>query len=246
MPRGSRSLCDSEPRGSVQQRLPGGGVGAPRNQATPSLSQGVAPTQLIRKTLHGRTLSARLDVNKLWFNVKLGPAWWFVLGTWMVGCGYAPAYGGSAPTSRLSLHLLQTRVAEPEIVHEVLAGAREELGRADADADDAGFPRLVVEILRIDESPRGIAALPTDSGLRPRARGNVVGVVGRAWVIERPGAAPVRDTGDVRRVEGFGTRSDRGLEMLQFDAAARAAARELGAALVRRVLGEPSPTLEPM
>jgi hypothetical protein len=108
---------------------------------------------------------------------------------------------------------------------------------------------MVIEVLRVDEWPRGISALPPDddpSVRIPLARGTSVGVVGRAWVIEHPGAQPIRDTGDVRRLEHYAVGSESTADAVQFSLAVRSAALKLGAALARRVLGEPAPTVEPL
>ncbi len=164
----------------------------------------------------------------------------------VLSCGYRPAYGGPAPEQRLSVHLAGSVIAEPELAQEVLSGARTELARADADQDGTGFPMLMVEILRVDENPRGIAAIPEAGEKRPRARVTAVGLVGRAWVVENLNGPQIRDTGDVRRVEVYNSSQTVNGEMLAYDGALRAAARALGRALVQRVLGEPAPTMEPM
>jgi len=140
-------------------------------------------------------------------------------------------------------------VAHAEVISAAIAGARDELSKAGVLSADGDYPRLVIEVLRVDEWPRGIAALPMGGQTQPRiplGRGSSVAVVGRAWVIEAEGKAPVRDTGDVRRSDTYATEATQTAEALQFSAAASSAGRKLGRALAQRVLGEPTPAMEPL
>jgi hypothetical protein len=73
-----------------------------------------------------------------------------------------------------------------------------------------------------------------------------VGVVARAWVVERRGSEPTRDTGDVRRVIRYGSAGDPRIDQLRYEQAVDEAGRELGRALARRILGEPVPLSAPM
>lgn len=179
-----------------------------------------------------------------------------VLAGWMAaallslsgGCGYAPAYGGLNARVRLCVVAAPPKVADPGALQAALSGARAELSAAGALRAGTGFPRMVVELVRIDELSSGVAvaAQPGPMGRLPLARGESVGVVGRAWVLAQPGASRSRDTGDVRRVAHASGEPDPRVDALAHDSSARAAARELGRALARRVLGEPEPTVEPM
>lgn len=163
------------------------------------------------------------------------------------GCGYAPAYGGQNARVSLSVVPAPPKVSDPGAIDAALSGARAELSRAGALRAGGGYPRMVVELLRIDELASGIAAAAQPGGgALPLARGESVGVVGRAWVLSAPGAEPTRDTGDVRRVEHAAGEADPRVDSLAHDSSVRAAAGELGRALARRVLGEPEPTVEPM
>lgn len=165
------------------------------------------------------------------------------------GCGYQPAYGGVRPRERLSVVAAPPRVAHPKIVAAAVSGARDELSRAGVLSAGDGYPTLFVEVLRVDERPRGIAALPTgseDGALVPLGRGASVAVVGRAWVVEQEGKSPIRNTGDVRRAESYASEPTGAAEALQFSAAAASAGRKLGRALARRALGEPAPAMEPL
>jgi hypothetical protein len=161
-------------------------------------------------------------------------------------CGYRAEYGGAAPEQQLTLSAAPALVARPEAVQAALAGVRHELSAAGALRAGKGYPRVVVEVLRIDELSGGIARTQTDGGVIPLARGSAVGVVARAWVQERAGAPPARDTGDMRRVRSYATGGDGALEAQRHSAAIRSAARELGQALGRRLLGHPEPATEPM
>ena len=158
----------------------------------------------------------------------------------LLGCGYRPAYGGAAPEQRLSVTAAPAGMSRPEALQGALAGVREELSSAGALRPGSAYPRVVVQVLRVDESSSGIAAL----GDQPLARGSSVGVLGRAWVEERAGARPAADTGNVRRVVRYASSTDPQVEERRQSDALRAASRELGRALGRRLLGEPVPANE--
>jgi len=166
-----------------------------------------------------------------------------VFGAVLVGltsCGYRAVYGGGDPEGRLSVTAAPSRVPNAGAVQSVLAGVRSELGRAGVLRAGEGYPRLVVEVLRVDEVGTGIEA-PGDA---PLARGSAVAVVGRAWVESQPDAPPERDTGDTRRSERIAVGQSAAGDSLFHDEALRAAGRRLGRALAKRVLGEPEPADE--
>jgi hypothetical protein len=178
------------------------------------------------------------------------------------GCGYHPLYGPGSPAegARFCVVGVSPLVADTAAVAEVEAGLRRELARAGALRSGGGYPRVVVEVLRMDEMSEGIAAVPggrrgteiagapleSASPPAPLARGTRVGVLARAWIEPSAGAARERETGDMRTTEVRGAESDPRLEALRQDDAARAAARRLGARLARRILGEPETSDEGM
>jgi hypothetical protein len=129
-------------------------------------------------------------------------------------------------------------------VQAALAGARSELSRRGALESGSGYPRVVIEVLRVDEQALGIAVPPPGAREHPLARGTSIAVVGRALLIEGPAAPPARDSGDLRRVERFDASPDRLTEAANREQAVRSAARRLGRALARRVLGDPEPENE--
>lgn len=166
-------------------------------------------------------------------------------------CGYRPLYGGERGDDRFCVVGETPLVADASVVSEVHAGVRAGLARGGALRAGGGYPRVVIEILRIDAASEGISAVP--GGTRgpsaegftpggppsPLARGTRVGVLARAWVERAPGAARERETGDLRTVDVMQAEADARLEALRLDDASRAAARRLGERLARRVLGEP-------
>jgi hypothetical protein len=171
----------------------------------------------------------------------------------VAGCGYRPLYGGAQGGERLAVTGISPLVADASVVAEVEAGVRAGLARAALLRAGGGYPRVVVEVLRIDTQSEGIVALPggvrpPESGgapgtgaqpLRPLARGTRVGVVARAWLERAEGGPKERQTGDLRAVDIMQAESDARLEALRFDDASRSAARRLGERLAKRVLGEP-------
>jgi hypothetical protein len=187
-------------------------------------------------------------VEKLLFPVKLGPLILPVL-TALNGCGYVPAYGGERPEARLSVAAAPHKTPQLEVVQSVLSGVRAQLSTAGVLKPGNEHPLMLVEVLRVDELSSGIAALlpdPTSTERLPLARGSAVGVLGRAWVVEAPGQEPSRDTGDIRRVEHYRNEDEIAPEVIRHGEALHAAARQLGKALARRILGEPDTAVEPM
>ena len=189
----------------------------------------------------------RSDVEILLFPVKLGPRSQVVLAALAAahasGCGYrsavmmTPSYEG-----RLSVVAAPFFTPHPEAAASALFGAREELSSAGA-LGGQRYPRLVVEVVRVDELPAGIAA--PEGGL-PLGRGSDVGVTAHGWIEAEEGSPPSHDTGDVRRVETVAQGSDPVAASVAAADAVRSAAREAGRAVARRALGLAEPAIEPM
>jgi hypothetical protein len=170
----------------------------------------------------------------------------------LASCGYRPLYADRAD-ERFAVVGTTPLVADASVVAEVQAGLRAGLARGGALRGGNDFPRVVVEVLRIDTTSEGIAAVPggirapsaggfplaPGGPLAPLARGTRVGVLARAWVERAPGGPHERETGDLRAADVMQAEGDARLEALRLDDASRAAARRLGVRLARRVLGEP-------
>jgi len=188
--------------------------------------------------------------------VKRRPVLLWVLASMPLGlgaCGYRPLHAGDAGDDRYCVVGAAPMVADGGVVAEVQAGLRAGLAHRGALRAGGGYPRVVVEVLRVDATSEGIAALPggtpgtTVGGLplasggspAPLARGTRVGVVARAWVERTPGGSRERESGDVRTADVMQVETDARLEALRLDDATRSAARRLGQRLARRVLGEP-------
>lgn len=150
-------------------------------------------------------------------------------------CGYRPVHGGAAP-SRLSLAAAPGLAPDTEATGAALAGARAELGREGVLDSPTGYPRLVIELVRVDTAAAAIAA----DGDLPLGRGAMVTVVVRGWVEDSVGSSPTRVTGDLRRAvvapEGAGIAEAAGVRR----DAARRAGEAAGRAVARHVLGIPT------
>jgi hypothetical protein len=153
----------------------------------------------------------------------------------LTGCGYEPVYGpqGGRHYDVVAGHYA---TASFEAVQAVTAGVRSELGAAQALG--SGYPRVVVEVLRIDERSIGVGV---SNGAAPLARGSEIVVVGRAQVFQSAGAHPVIDTGDLSRAAQFASGASPSADAARRARAVRDAARTLGRALGRAVLGLPEP-----
>jgi hypothetical protein len=180
----------------------------------------------------------------------------------LLSCGYRPLYGTTEAGDAIRLGVIGVSplVADAAVVAEIEAGVRQALARAGALRSGKGYPRVVVEVVRMDETSEGVAAVPGGTvpsqmgGLplsvggpsAPLARGTRLGVLARAWVERSPEGPRERETGDMRATDVRGAEPDARLEALRQDDAARAAARRLGERLARRILGEPETSDEGM
>jgi hypothetical protein len=203
------------------------------------------------------------DVDRLLFPVKLGPepidvpqefvTWrlgatrrsrvrnWASAGVWagilaccLVGCGYQSAYARAA---RYTVVPADVRTSLFEAGQATLAGVRSELAPAAAESN-TGYPQVVVEVLRVDERSIGVRNTATDV---PLARGSEIVVVGRARVLDGPNAPASFDTGDMSRAAQFASGTTPSADAAARSRAVRDAARSLGKALGRAVLGLPEP-----
>ena len=161
-------------------------------------------------------------------------------------CGYAPAYGGARPSKQLAIVAAPSLAPESGALAALLSGLRDELSRAGALRPGSGYPRAVLELLRVDEHGLGMAVQPGQPTALPLARGATVGVTARAWIEESSGARPNRDTGDVRRVATVATGATLETDAAAHDSAVEQAGFTTGRAIGRRLLGEVEPTLEPL
>ena len=151
------------------------------------------------------------------------------------GCGYQSVYGH--PSQRYGVAPGVYSTSSFEAVAAVAAGVRSELGAAQALGD--GFPRVVVEVLRVDERSIGVLSASGTSG--PLARGSEIIVVGRARIEPSEGVAPTFDTGDLSRAAQFASGTSPTADSAARSRAVRDAARQLGKALARSILGIPEP-----
>jgi hypothetical protein len=167
----------------------------------------------------------------------------------LVGCGYHAVYGGGGG-ERLHVVLARGAVADAATADEVVSGAREELARDGALAAGDGYPRVEIEVTRLDEASDAIAAAGAPGAQVPAARTTEVGVVARAWLVRGAGADHERDTGDVRVLVAAGatqaaeatpSATASAVDALRHEDALRAAGRRAGVRLARRILGEPAP-----
>jgi hypothetical protein len=157
------------------------------------------------------------------------------LSLFILTCGYRPVYGGEA-SERLHVALVRSVVPDAVASDEVVSGVREELAQGGALAAGEGFPRVEVEVLRIDEASEGIAGVAG----APVARGTEVGLIARAWLVRSAGAEHERDTGDVRAMEVVATDADPRADFFHHEDAVRAVARRVGHKLGAHILGMPS------
>lgn len=153
------------------------------------------------------------------------------------GCGYRPLHANVPEGERLGVIVVASHVTPTTASDEVAGGVREALSESGALRNGTGYPRVEIEVLRVDQESDSIA----DVGGSPRARGLRVGVVARAWVKRSAGDVATADTGDVRAFTVIAAEAAPGLAAeLVFERAARAAGRRAGLRVGARVLGHPA------
>ena len=134
----------------------------------------------------------------------------------------------------------QTLVPDTIAIQAAANGARAELAAAGQLASGGQFPRLVIDVLRVDEGSRAIHV----TGGQPLAAGMSVAVVVRARVFTSSNQEPIEDTGDLRRALQLTGDADPRADGAAFDLALRGAAERAGRAAARVVLGIPEPADE--
>ncbi|MET0795197.1 MAG: hypothetical protein ABW061_27005 [Polyangiaceae bacterium] len=163
---------------------------------------------------------------------------WVVLA---VGCGYQPLYAHPAG-EHLAVQVGQVMIPEPLAAQSVASGARAELSAAGMLARGSDAPRLVLDVLRVDESSRGIHVQP--GGGQPAASGMSVAVTARGRVFRAGASDPELDTGDLRRAVQVAGDADPRADSAAYDEALRDAAERTGRAVARAALGIPEPVDE--
>jgi len=160
----------------------------------------------------------------------------FVSSCFLLSCGYQPLYPAN-DGAKLHVHLRRSLVPDAAASDEVVAGAREQLAREGALAPGDGWPRVEIEVLRIDETSEAVSA-PRGSDL-PVAQGTELSLVARAWIARGPDAPPEHDTGDVRARDLLARSQVARGDVFAHADAARAVARRVGQRLALKVLGHP-------
>jgi hypothetical protein len=164
---------------------------------------------------------------------------WAKLAAALSACGYQPLYTPSA-SSTISVGVGQMLIPEPLAAQAAVSGARAELASAGRLSAGDAFPRLALDMLRVDEVSRGIHV---QSGV-PVAGGMGVAVVVRGRLLAAEGRDPVLDTGDVRRAVALTGDADPRADSASFDQALRSAAERAGHAAARISMGIPEPNDE--
>lgn len=154
-------------------------------------------------------------------------------------CGYQPVYA-QPHALPISVAVGQVLVPNTNVAQAALAGARAELAAAGRLASGTEFPRLTVDILRVDEVSR---AIHVQTG-QPSAAGMGVAVVLRARLQETSEQEASLDTGDVRRAVQTSGDADPRVDGAIYDQALRSAAERAGRATARIALGIPEPADE--
>jgi hypothetical protein len=112
----------------------------------------------------------------------------------LAGCGYRSVYA-RPEGAKLSVQVGQVLIPEPVAAQAAASGVRSELAAAGRLGSSAEFPRLVLDVLRVDELSRGVHV---QDG-QPRAGGMSIALTVRGRVFGVENQEPQLDTGDVRR-----------------------------------------------
>lgn len=157
-----------------------------------------------------------------------------------LGCGYRPLAAHGAGAQRLAVVAGARTVPAARAQDALVASTAGRLAEAGELAGGAGYPRLEVELVRLDETAEALGP----SGGRPLARGLRVTATGRARVLRAPSEEPAFDTGDMSAHVFVSAAGSPASSLAARDEAAALAARALGRRLGERVLGLPSPSDE--
>jgi hypothetical protein len=156
--------------------------------------------------------------------------------SWLaLSCGYHALRGGAAG-ERYVVVLGTSYVADSTVASEVLAGTMRALSRGDRLGYRGEYPRVEVDILRVDEVADGVVG----AAGAPRARGMRFSVLGRARVRASANEETSFDTGDLRAVVVASSDGPLVDAAWSRDRSLRAAAHRLGEKLGARVMGDPS------
>jgi hypothetical protein len=158
----------------------------------------------------------------------------------LAGCGYHSVYG-QATSEKLSVQVGQVLIPESLAAQAAASGARSELAAVGLLASGSQFPRLVVDVLRVDELSRGIHV---QDG-QPRASGMSIALTVRGRIFQAENQEPRLDTGDLRRSVQVTGDADPRVDSAAYDTALRSAAEHAGRAVARAALGIPEPNDEP-
>jgi hypothetical protein len=161
-------------------------------------------------------------------------------------CGYQPVHGSGERIARerYAVVLVGAKIADAAATDEVLMGVREGLSREGLLRSGAAYPRVELEVLRMDEQADGLTAQrdPAGAARTPKARMVSLGIVARAWLRRTPGGDIEHDTGDVRGADVLGTPSVDGTadprrSLFEVRDGARATARRLGQKIALAIAG---------
>jgi hypothetical protein len=108
-------------------------------------------------------------------------------------------------------------------------------------AGGATFPRLVLDVLRVDELSRGIHV---QDG-QPRASGMSIALTVRGRIFQAENQEARLDTGDLRRSVQVTGDTDARADSAAYDEALRSAAERAGRAVARIAMGIPEPNDDP-
>ncbi len=164
-------------------------------------------------------------------------ALWAVLAS---GCGYHSVYAQPAG-ERLSVQVGQILIPGALAAQSAASGARAELSAAGMLASAAAAPRLVIDVLRVDELSRAIHVAETG---QPAAAAMSIALTARGRVFRAGIPDPQLDTGDVRRAVQVSGDADPRADSAAYDEAVRTAAERAGRAIARAALGIPEPADE--
>ncbi len=134
----------------------------------------------------------------------------------------------------------QVLIPESVVAEATAHAARAELAAAGVLSTGSNYPRLVIDVIRVDELSRGIYQ---ENG-QPRASGMSIAVVARGRLFDAEGQEPIVETGDVRRAVQVAGDADPRSDSAARDDALRAAAERAGQAIAKISLGLPEPADE--
>jgi hypothetical protein len=151
-------------------------------------------------------------------------------------CGYVPVHTVHAESEKLAVAIVSVQAGDAGTLEALRSGVTQGLTERGMLRAGSDYPRVEVELVRIDRMAEGAAASPGSTGALARAFRVVV--TGRAWVAKDKDTH-VDETGELREDVVRAAEQGQSEALADIDSV-RFVSQALGRKLARKIQGEPS------